>query len=344
MFLYAMPWSALHGMLGAWALWPSAPGGRAGLRAAAATVILGAGVFTVPLVGLPEYATTTNALHCRALGFTGARPSADCEPEEVARGAAVARDGGSLYTARERLGVHGFNLLLAAGGWLVGLDEVAWETAALSVLPNPLPADATTEQRRAQCRASYSAAATRAASLAEPLTRRSDFPMRSARVRSAVADGAARLGPEPGSELDLGELHFVSGSTNVDAYSGALVGDSLRVALALEVGDSRLALRRRPDKAIEVTWTGTIHYPDADIAFAVPLPLPWGPPVLRVSEAVFCGMHVDGAMNPYPLTYTWTLSPSDPRIGADRDRPERGPFEAALLAVAGWVGVRLGAG
>ncbi|MDP2311656.1 MAG: hypothetical protein Q8P41_02030 [Pseudomonadota bacterium] len=348
LFVYAMPLSGLHALVGAWAVWPSRAGapGRARphrARRLAAVGIVAAALLTVPLVGLPEYAATTNALHCRALGFTGAPAPADCDAAELARGATVAKEGGPLFSTRERLGVHGFNLLLALGGGLVGLPEVAGETAALSFTADPLPPGAGTAVRRAQCRASYGDAASAHAVLGPPRTVRSDFPMRSARVRRAIADGAARLGSSSAS-LELGEIHFVHGLDNVDAYTGALVTDSVRVALALEVADGRLALTRRPDGAVDVAWTGTIHYPGEDIAFVVPLPLPWGPPVLRVSETVFCGMHADGAMNPYRLTYAWTLAPDDPRLGPERDQPQRGLGERIALALVARFGVVLAGG
>lgn len=349
LFVYGMPLSGLHALLGVWVLWPSNPAkaataARVWTQRLAAVAIVGSALITVPLVGLPEYATTMNGLHCRTLGFTGAHAPADCDAAEVERGRRIAAENGPLFSTRERVGVHGFNLLLAAGGYLVGLPEVADETAWMSFTADPLPPTATAVERRAQCRAGYGDAASKLAVLAPEQYRRSDFPMRSSRVRRAIAKGVARLSETPGQTLDLGELHFVSGSTNLDAYSGALLGDSVRVALALEVGDSRLALTRRGDRIIEVVWTGTIHYPGEDIAFAAPLPLPWGPRMLRVSETVFCGMHADGAMNPYRLTYSWAIFADDPRIHAEVDQSERGLGERFALEVVGVAGMVLGGG
>ncbi|GDX82480.1 hypothetical protein LBMAG42_42910 [Deltaproteobacteria bacterium] len=349
LFVYGMPLSGIHACLGVWVLWPSKPSkpasaARPWARRFAALAILSASVATVPLVGLPEYATTTNRLHCRTLGFTGARAPGDCDAAEVARGKHIAAENGRLFSTRERLGVHGFNLVLATGGYLVGFPEVADETALMSFVADPLPAGASVAQRRAQCRASYGDSPSKLAVLGAPRTIHSDFPMRTSRVRGAVAKGVARLGKAEGSTLDLGEVHFVSGHTDLDAYSGALLGHSLRVALALEVGDSRLALKRGANATIDVTWTGTIHYPGDDIAFAAPLPLPWSPPMLRVSETVFCGMQIDGAMNPFVLTHTWTLEADDPRIHAEVDESERGLGERLALAVVGLAGMVLGGG
>ncbi|MGC4118744.1 MAG: hypothetical protein QM765_30130 [Myxococcales bacterium] len=328
LFVYAMPLSGLLALLGLWALlpFPLAPTALSpGARRAAGWAVVAVGTAAVPLVGLPEYAATTNALHCRALGFMGVAPSADCDRTEVERGSATARSGGPLFTARERLGVHGFNHLLALGGLVVGLPEVAWETAAMSWSPNPLPDAASAEQRRSQCSASHGLASARKASLAPSREAGSDFAMRSPEIRRTLR---ALLSTNPGTP-QASAVHFLR-----QGYGGVVRRDSLRVALALEVGDSALAAIRRNDGRIEAAWTGTIHYPGGDVAFSVELPTALGPRVLRVSEAVFCGMQVDGAMAPYPLTFRWTLAPDDPRLAQPEvDRPDRGWLEA-LVAMA----------
>ena len=335
LFVYDMPLSGLHALLGVWALWPSrAASGPSAARVIAAVAIVGAAVVSVPVIGLPEYAATTNRLHCRTLGFTGKPASSDCDPDEVARGARAARQNAPLFTARERLGVHGFNHVLALGGLAAGLPEVAWETAAMSWTPNPLPADAPVDVRRAQCRASYGDAASRRAALGDPEVVASDFPMRSGRVRTAVARGVKRLSAREGARRAHGKIHFAGSGTDNAAYTKALVNDSARVALALEVGDSRLDLARRADGDVDVTWTGTIHYPGEDIAFAATIPTLWGPRVVRVSETVFCGMQIDGAMNPFVLTYRWNVNDDDARLWRDPGVSDRGLVESAAWAVA----------
>lgn len=326
LFLYGMVLGGLHALLGVAALLPVPP--RGWIADALRVLVLLAGVLTVPLIGLPEYAATTNALHCRTLGFTGARAPADCAPEDVAEGARVAREGGPLFSARERLGVHGFNLLLAAGALPFGLPEVAWETAAMSWTPDTLPADATTAQRRARCRSATLPEGALAAREAD-----SDFPMRSASVRRSIAAALPRLGAQAGARVDAGAVHFVHASSNNEGYAAALLQDSVRVALALEVDDSRLALERRADGRIDVTWSGSLSYPGVDVAFAVPLPTLLGPRTLRVSEAVFCGMHIDGAMAPYTLDWRWTLDPDDPRLHALKDQSEHTLLEALGVAL-----------
>lgn len=330
LFVYAMPLSGLCGAAGVWTLWPSS--GKPSWRRRGAVAAIGAiGLVAVPIVGLPEYATATNVLHCRTLGFTAAKAPADCDTGQLAEGQRVAREGGPLLSARERLGVHGFNHLLGLGGLVVGLPEVAAETVAMSWARNPLPEGASTEMRRRQCRATHEGVT---GALADPVVWENDVPMRSTRVRKAIAKGVAQLPDRPGARNELGEVHFVQGSANIEAYGGALLYDSVRVALALEVGDSRLSVARAADGRVDAEWNGIIHYPGTDIAFAVPLPTVFGMQVLRVSETIFCGMQVDGAMNPYALTYRWTLAEDDPRLGALVGVPERGWIEARVSELA----------
>ena len=306
MFVYGMPLSGLVGLTGIWALWPSA-GPASWLRRGLVFGVAALLPLSVGLVGLPEYAATTNELHCRTLGFMGNRAPQDCDAAAVARGVSIAKANGPLFSARERLGVHGFNHLLALGGIAVFLPEVAGETVAMSWVANPLPSGATLAQRRQQCRVDQG----NGGFVAAPVAVDSALLMRSAQVRRAIAVALPKLGSDAGSKLDMGEIHFVHGSNDNEAYGRAFLEDSLRVALALEVGDSRIVLHRRADGDVDGVWTGTIQYPGIDIAFMFPWPTIWGWRQVRVSETVFCGMQAEGAMNPFVLTYNWTFSPSD---------------------------------
>jgi hypothetical protein len=306
MFVYAMPLSGLVGLTGVWALWPSF-GPPAWWRRGLVLGIAAMVPLCVGLIGFPEYAATTNELHCRTLGFMGNPAPEDCDPAAVARGVRIAKANGPLFSTRERLGVHGFNHLLAVGGLMVFLPEVAVETAAMSWVANPLPPGATLAQRRQQCRVDRGTGGF----VAAPVATDSALLMRSAKVRRAIAAALPRLGSKAGSKFDMGEIHFVHGSNDNEAYGRAFLEDSLRVALALEVGDSRIVLHRRADGDVDGVWTGTIQYPDSDTAFGFPWPTVWGWRRVRVSETVFCGMQAEGAMNPFVLTYNWTFSPSD---------------------------------
>ncbi|HNC99117.1 MAG TPA: hypothetical protein PKW90_23485, partial [Myxococcota bacterium] len=141
-----------------------------------------------------------------------------------------------------------------------------------------------------------------------PRTWNRDLPMRSEKVRQHIASGLPKLRVAPGSTLELGEIHWSTGGNNgLDGYAAAFERDSIRVALALEVPDSHLSLLRLPDGGVEATWEGTILYPGLDIGFNLVIPTLWGPANLRVSETIFCGMQMDGAMNPYLLRYHWQV-------------------------------------
>jgi hypothetical protein len=285
------------------------------------------GILAVPLLGLPEYAVTTHALHCRTLGFMGGAKPQTCDGDAWHRGAEVARSGGPLYTARERLGVHGFNHLMALGGVVAGLPEVARETVWLSWTADPFPggaAQATTAQRRRQC---ASTGPKSGMSLGSTRVWWTDFPMRSSHARRALASALPRLPKHPGRSVSAGSLHFIGSGNNNEAYLTAALEDSVRVGLALEVSDSSLQLERVDNGDVEASWSGTIHYPGTHTAFVLPVPTLFGPEVM-VSEAVFCGMQVDGAMNPYPLEVRWDLDPDDPQLSKDdRARTQRAWME-----------------
>lgn len=319
MLLYGMIASGLYGLLSAIAIWPQR-------RLWPAVVLVLLSPVAAGLVGLPEYAAETNTLHCRALGFQG-RKAEYCDADELDRGRRAAVEGGHLYSLRERAGVHGFNLLLASGGALAGFPDVARETAAMSWKWASTPAGATGEQRLDQCRASRSEHPV----LGAPMTVNSDFPMRSAKVRQMLAAGLAHLGSTPGDDVELGPLTLTGGGTNDVGYLRVLRQDSAAVALALEVPDGHLDLGRAEGGRLLARWRGTIHYPVGDVAFTARIPTIFGTRTLRVSEAVFCGMQVDGAMTPYRLTVQWALSPDDPRLGPERDQSEHAWSEWVVL-------------
>ena len=70
-------------------------------------------------------------LHCRVLGFMGDSEQGICQryaPDSYLVGASLQ----VRFSTREHLGVHGLNLLMAAGGKLSGYQEVAFETLQLA--------------------------------------------------------------------------------------------------------------------------------------------------------------------------------------------------------------------
>jgi hypothetical protein len=310
-----MPISGLLGLTGLWALWPAQKSSWP--KSLLALLLLLSGLLAVPLIGLPEYADQTQRLHCRTLGFLGKSPHLPpgfrkdqvCDEADIAQGWQIAEDGGPLFSTLDRLGIHGFNHMLALGGLVVGLPEVALETVWMSWSADPTGGATTLGfvERRRQCNAD-TGDRHNDARLGSPQIWNSDLPMRSPKVQKRIAAGLEKLGKSPGSTLDLGEIHWsTGGSDGFEGYASAFEQDSVRVALALEVPDSRLSLRRQEDGRVEASWEGTILYPGLDIAFNLGIPTFWGPKNLRVSETIFCGMQMDGAMNPYVLRYQWVL-------------------------------------
>lgn len=338
MCLWVMPLSALHGFAGLWAIWP----GRS--RGALGWLVLAAAPFSVVLVGLPEYAVQANHLHCRARAATGLSLPGDCTAEDIRAGQAAMSQGQAIFSTRERLSIHGFNLLLAAGGALAGFPEVARETLWLSSSAAPLDVVAQGEAlRRRQC----TAGATPNAALSAPIEGDGAFMMRSAVVRGVVAglrDAAGGPLPE-GQTRPLPQKrlywYYPGAGGNNSFYSQALRSDTLRVPLALVTKDGFIdgvARGTAEGVALDLRWTASIGYPtDGAFQMAIPTVLPWvsNPIQLRVSETAFCGMQMDGAMNPYPLTYRWTVMADDPRLDAGRNTPQRGPLEAALVWAMG---------
>ncbi len=314
LWVYAMPLSGSIAGLAALTLVPKWR--RSAWRWALGGVIWLAGLLAVPVVGVSEYAKTTNSLHCRALGYFGEPPSSDCASADVAVGQQLAMEGKPLFSMRERLGVHGFNHLLALGGTIAGLPEVANETVLLS-WTSPVDGDLKVVEKT------------------------SDFPMRSAKVRKQFARAlqrARKRGPLAEGEvrtLEVGGVHWSTGGAGGSGYLSPLRQDSLRVALALEVPDSQmtgLLTRRNGKETVSAGWSGTIAYPASDQAFEMDWPLLTGGTArLRVSEALFAGMQKDRAMNPYFLRYSWAMSPDDPRLsGIERDKSERGWLETQV--------------
>ena len=322
MLSWGMVFSACWAALFAWNTRPWQP-----LRKRRALVLFVVGIGLVGVVGLPEYASTANQLHCRTLGFTGKQPAAHtgCTEQDLAEGRTIAREGGHLFSLRERLAVHGFNLLMALGGYATGLPEVADETLWLSTAADPLAEEGgvvalSAAKRVRQCEASRG----RATALAAEVRKDSDFILRSGVVRGAVAKALPRLGDKAGAKATTRGLHWVKD----DSYLWSLQHDSARVALALEVADSRAELERREDGRVTVRWTGHMHYPPEDINLVdLPLPTLLGPTRLRLSETIFCGMHIDGAMNPYFIVWETVIDADDPRLSGSA----RHDSEASLL-------------
>lgn len=291
LFIYEMPLSALHAAAGIYAI---APFERNRRKTWVARFIVLSAIVTIPMIGFREYSAKTVEMHCRVQGFFALKAPIFCNRGNVLEGIELAENNQDVLSPRERLGVHGFNVLLAAGGLLIGFREVAEETLLLSFVDAP-PKPHDIPGRRARC------TSTKIAGLAE-VQRSSDFAMRSAIVQSHIRDMRKELAHAQSANR---ALRWNKGKNNNDVYGNAFLEDSARVALALQVDDSKLSLSKHGNELV-AEWTGTISYPP-NAMFSFDLPAIFGPHPLMVSEALFCGMLVDGAMNPYRLRYRWTL-------------------------------------
>lgn len=343
LFLFRMPLSGLHALLGLLSLAPRPRWGRLGPPLTA--IIWVSAPASILWIGLYEYAGQASALHCRALAASGRPTPDDCDPAELSAGRSAMAQGQPVFSATEQLGVLGVNAILAGSAWLAGFPEIAQETMWLAG-GEYAPELASAEARRAQCHPGKPNGTVIGRTLEGP----TDFVLRSAHARQVVAslrDELLKGGTlRPNEQREAGPARLIwrveGADTDSDYYGALLMQDSMRVPLALVTPDSevRATATGLGDRArIDLVWTGTIAYP-ADGGFDLVLP-DWilrGRPrrVLRVSEASFCGLQMDNVMVPYALRYTWTLYDDDPRLSDQgRQQSERGLRERALRLLLG---------
>ena len=322
------------------------------------TLILALSPFVIWNVGLVEYSRKTIDLHCRVAGYTGAGKAAFCAyaPDAYAQGKSHKK--GMLFSTRERLAVHGFNSILAAGGLMAGLPEVAWETLRMSFSPEPLKKPMAAQARKtriAQCKGGGRGTQTHPEAVSKG---NGDFLLDSSTIRRMVAAKAGatkRLPPGKERRWPARKVQFKAPKqTNAapndnKSYYGALMrSDNLKAPITLVVPDGKLHLKgiNSGDEPIfEVKWSGTISYPP-NAYFEFPLPTVWGLPGINrltgvkkpfpvvLSEGIFCGMTIDGAMNPYRQEWATTIAVSDPRLTPKgRQQSVHGWIEWVL----GWV-------
>jgi hypothetical protein len=259
--------------------------------------------------------------------------------------------GGPLFSTREQLGVHGFNLILATGGLLTGLPEVAWETLYMSFAPDPFDDGAAQQPKQvrlAQCKGGGKGTQTHPDAEAKGP---GGFLLDSSTIRSLVAprvEKAARL--KEGETRDFKPRQVVFNgpvTTDDNAYYGGLMrSDNFRAPITLVVPDARLHVSATHNDSVQrfdIRWSGTISYPpNAQFSFDVPTvwSLPGisgltglsGPFPVVVSESIFCGMTMDGAMNPYVQHWETTALVSDERFTETGKRK----------SVHGWIELLLG--
>lgn len=335
MALFAMPLSAVTGLLGTVAI---APIWRSRVRVARLVFLLVVAPGLAWNVGIHEYSRESWRLSCIAWAASGAQAPGRCAqiglpPRLDVPASERALLTGPVFTRRERLEVRGLNVVMAVGGWFVGFREVAWETL---VLDEP-------REDAAELRAQTFAARRGLCSQAtvEPRAthrRRSSFAMRSPRVRATVASLARQAeGLAVGQEMQLTgkTVRWSTGQGgNNDVYTHLLKTDSVRVAFALlvpgaPIGGTASASRRRT--RLDLEWTGTISYPP-NAFFEHPVPTLAGPVSVLLDEGVFCGLQMDGVFSPYEVTWHWTVDADDPRLAPDkRDEARLTVFEWIVL-------------
>jgi hypothetical protein len=276
---------------------------------------------------LAEGGVQSRQLHCQAIGFfapLGESPRRECVAEELRAGRRARTHGTHVYNLRQRMQIHSLNLIMAAGGWLLGFGEVAEETAHLSLGGPIFPPLLTTKERLDRCR-------TGGESL-ETVKGDATFLLASPRVRQMVRAERRRLKGRGGKGEMRGRpqaIHWL----DADSWLGVAQTESLRVALAVEVPDSTLqvSVREREGRVprVGLTWTGTIRYPpDLGIRLGMANGPQWW-----LSEAILCGAQADGALAPFRLHLSTELPADDPRLRPD-GLPRRRTIEAVFHRVA----------
>ena len=114
MLTYSMYVSFVYSLAMLWCFIPSEK--KKGWKA---WFILGFSPIVIWNVGLMEYGLKTIDLHCRVNGYFGKEKPAFCayQPEAYKTDSTTGRS----ISTMEHLGVHGFNVMLATGGAVVGL-------------------------------------------------------------------------------------------------------------------------------------------------------------------------------------------------------------------------------
>ena len=116
---------------------------------------------------------------------------------------------------------------------------------------------------------------------------------------------------------------------------------NLRVPLTLVVPDGRIHMEAQYHDSgpiMDITWKGSITYPP-NAVFLFPIPTIYQLPFLQsltgiktnfpllLSEGIFCGMLVDGAMNAYTQKWHTRISVDDTRVS------QKGKLESSK----GWI-------
>jgi hypothetical protein len=343
MFIYSMPLSGIYSLMLLWVLMPLER------QETSWFTILFAPIF-IWNVGFIEYGLKTIDLHCRVLGYSGTKsPPTFCSfrPESFQKGRNHTE--GALFTKSEQMGVHGFNVLLATGGLMTGLKEVAWETAYMSFVADPSDKGMVNERKSVRLKQCDGGKSAQKKEISEG---RGAFLLDSSTIRKLIAKNV-----RTGSKVKDGNpktfrpqnVVFKASTTSVgndNSYYGALMKrDNFKAPITLVVPDGKLhmeALHNGTEPIFDVQWKGTISYPP-NALFVFPIPTIWQLSFLQshtnmqsefpllLSEGIFCGMQIDGAMNPYTQVWKTKVPVSDPRFSdAGKKESVHGPIEFLL--------------
>ena len=301
-------------------------------------------------VGLMEYGLKTIDLHCRVLGYSGMKsPPEFCgyQPEAFTKGRNHTE--GPLFDKKEQMGVHGFNMILATGGVISGLKEVAWETAYMSFVPDPSDKGMINERKSIRLKQCDGGRSVQKKEISEG---RGTFLLDSSTIRSLVAThvrAGSKVKEGTPKKFKPQKVIFkasTKGGGNDNLYYGALMqSDNFKAPITLVVPDGKLHVEAKYDgnePVFDIQWKGTISYPP-NAQFIFPIPTIWQLPQLQpytnvdkefpllLSEGIFCGMQIDGVMNPYTQVWKTTAPVSDPRF-TDTGKKEsvHGPIEYLL--------------
>ena len=280
-------------------------------------------------VGLVEYGLQSIDLHCRTLGFTASKEAAFCAYKPKAYAQGQQHNEGPLFSTTEQIGVHGFNFMLAAGGFVAGFPEVAWETLYMSFAKDPSSVGMANEDKKTRIKQCSTPQVTSTAS------GNGDVLLTSTTIRQILAkdvktaklakDGSPKIFAPAAVHFDTtiphGQVH------NNNSLYGNL-SDNIRIALALLVPNAELHVEGQytPNgNILDVMWKGDIFYPSTPF-FQFDIPTIYQIPALAsltgvrkkfpllLSEGIFCGMAIDGAMNPYTQTWKIKVPVDDERL------------------------------
>ena len=239
------------------------------------------------------------------------------------------------------------NLLMAAGGMLSGFNEVAFETIQLArteAVNDVQQLDRS--ERRKQC--------TESAKIPTQVTvRYSDLLLRSSTIKRILSSKqSVSETVTPGNPKRFAPEPIVFSGASVGTANSTYVSlaqeDTIAVHLALLVPDGQLVIEASSKQGVptySVLWKGKIFYP-SNAQFEFDIPTIWQQPVLQpytnttspfpllLSEAVFCGMQLDGEMNPYQQQWKGEIEVSDPRLSeTEKNIPERAWSEQLILSL-----------